>query len=163
MHGCSLLRLLWPAMMVNDFHNFSMCQSTASSMIYLEQLPPSLLNRTTFREPSISILPIIDSFFREVEPSNKKSHKPFDTSLWVDRYRPQRFTDLLGDDRVHREVMTWVKEWEWCVFGKSKATGRGIKRPRSEEGENQDEWRRPQEKVSSRETRPLGSFSNRRG
>ncbi|OBZ65800.1 Chromosome transmission fidelity protein 18 [Grifola frondosa] len=68
-----------------------------------------------------------------------------DASLWVDRYRPQRFTDLLGDDRVHREVMAWVKEWDWCVFGRRKARGR--KRPRDEDGDNSDEWRRPQEKL----------------
>lgn len=36
--------------------------------------------------------------------------------MWVDRYRPRRFADLLGDERVHREVMAWLKEWDLCVF-----------------------------------------------
>ncbi|KAI8982831.1 P-loop containing nucleoside triphosphate hydrolase protein [Trametes punicea] len=68
------------------------------------------------------------------------------TTLWVDRYRPKRFTELLGDDRVHREVLSWVKEWDCCVFGKGKA--RGKKRARGDEdGENLDEWRRPKEKL----------------
>ncbi|KAI0362637.1 hypothetical protein OH77DRAFT_1416905 [Trametes cingulata] len=68
------------------------------------------------------------------------------TALWVDRYRPNRFTELLGDDRVHREVLSWVKEWDACVFGKGKA--RGKKRARGDEdGENLDEWRRPKEKL----------------
>ena len=62
-------------------------------------------------------------------------------TLWVDRYRPTRYLDLLGDDRTHREVMSWVKEWDYCVFGKSK----GKKRARDEE--NFDEYRRPREKV----------------
>lgn len=71
------------------------------------------------------------------------------TALWVDRYRPQRFTELLGDDRVHREVLSWVKEWDCCVFGKNK--NRGRKRARADvAGENLDQWRRPREKVSSR-------------
>ena len=66
--------------------------------------------------------------------------------MWVDRYRPQRFTELLGDDRVHREVLTWVKEWDYCVFGKSK--NRGRKRTRDDvDGENSDPWRRPPQKV----------------
>ncbi|OCH85001.1 P-loop containing nucleoside triphosphate hydrolase protein [Obba rivulosa] len=68
-----------------------------------------------------------------------------DASLWVDRYRPKCYADLLGDDRVHREVLAWVKEWDQCVFGRNK--GKGKKRARPEDGENVDEWRRPQEKI----------------
>lgn len=41
--------------------------------------------------------------------------------------------------------MTWVKEWDFCVFGKSKGKKRSI------EGEeiNTDELRRPKEKVGT--------------
>ncbi|WOO80484.1 Chromosome transmission fidelity protein 18 [Vanrija pseudolonga] len=38
------------------------------------------------------------------------------TTMWVDKYRPTKFADLLGEERVHREVMTWLKEWDKCVF-----------------------------------------------
>lgn len=72
-------------------------------------------------------------------PSSSKAHG----ELWVDRYRPQQYTDLLGDDRVHREVMAWVKEWDYCVFGKLKG-----KQKMTEGGQHFDEYRRPQEKVS---------------
>ena len=66
-------------------------------------------------------------------------------TLWVDRYRPHRFTELLGNDRVAREIMAWVKQWDFCVFGKKK----GKKRPRDDD-ENfnpDDEYHRPREKV----------------
>ena len=76
----------------------------------------------------------------EDAPSSSKVHD----KLWVDRYRPQQYTDLLGDDRVHREVMAWVKEWDYCVFGKSKG-----KQKMTEDGQYFDEYRRPQEKVNS--------------
>jgi chromosome transmission fidelity protein 18 len=70
-----------------------------------------------------------------------------DNTLWVDRYRPRRFVDLMGNERVARETMGWVKQWDWCVFGKR----RGKKRPR-ETNENwdgdEDEYHRPREKVS---------------
>ncbi|KLT43446.1 P-loop containing nucleoside triphosphate hydrolase protein [Cutaneotrichosporon oleaginosum] len=36
--------------------------------------------------------------------------------LWVDKYRPTKFSDLLGEDRIHRDVMSWLKEWDRCVF-----------------------------------------------
>lgn len=74
-----------------------------------------------------------------VGTSQNKDQK---TAMLVDVYRPQRFIDLVGDDRVHREVLAWVKEWDFCVFGNKK----GKKRQRDEE--NLDPYRRPQEKVS---------------
>ncbi len=36
--------------------------------------------------------------------------------MWVDKHRPNKFTELLGDERVHREVLGWLKEWDECVF-----------------------------------------------
>ncbi|KAI0306397.1 P-loop containing nucleoside triphosphate hydrolase protein [Multifurca ochricompacta] len=53
-------------------------------------------------------------------------------TLWVDRYRPKRFTDLLGDERVHREVLSWVKQWDF--YGERFAS-------------SEDELDRPQEKI----------------
>ncbi|KAI1316192.1 hypothetical protein EDD11_010364 [Mortierella claussenii] len=38
--------------------------------------------------------------------------------LWVDKYRPKIYTDLMGDERVNREVLSWIKEWDQCVFGR---------------------------------------------
>lgn len=46
--------------------------------------------------------------------------KPQSQKLWVDTYRPQLFRDLLGDERVHRAAMHWIKAWDPCVFGKSR-------------------------------------------
>ncbi|SGZ06610.1 BQ5605_C031g10956 [Microbotryum silenes-dioicae] len=49
---------------------------------------------------------------------------PPETTLWTDRYKPKRFTDLLGDERmldllqqrIHRSALLWLKEWDQCVF-----------------------------------------------
>ena len=77
-------------------------------------------------------------------PSDPSSRS--EETLWVDRYRPKRYTDLLGDERVHREVLAWVKQWDLCVFGK----GKGKKRARDGEkfASLEDGSGRPQEKVS---------------
>lgn len=86
--------------------------------------------------------------YRDMQQASKPAQPATAASsaLWVDRYKPSRFTELLGDDRVHREVLSWVKEWDSCVFGTGKS--RGKKRARGDEdGENSDEWRRPKEKV----------------
>lgn len=53
----------------------------------------------------------------------KRNKVPKDESgqLWVDKYRPQNYTDLMGDERLNRDVLRWVKQWDYCVF-KTKST-----------------------------------------
>lgn len=36
--------------------------------------------------------------------------------MWVDKYAPKRFTDIIGDGRTLREVMQWVRSWDYAVF-----------------------------------------------
>ena len=52
--------------------------------------------------------------------------------------------DLVGNEKVARDALTWVKQWDYCVFGKTK----GKKRNRDDENTNHDQYRRPQEKVN---------------
>ncbi|RLN71545.1 hypothetical protein BBJ29_000730 [Phytophthora kernoviae] len=42
------------------------------------------------------------------------------TTLWLDKYRPQSFLDLLSDERTNREVLSWIKSWDGFVFPKKK-------------------------------------------
>lgn len=83
---------------------------------------------------------------REAAASVSDPEVAIEDTLWVDRYRPRQFTDLMGNERVARETMTWVKQWDWCVFGKTK----GKKRPRDDDEafDAADEYRRPREKVN---------------
>ncbi len=37
--------------------------------------------------------------------------------LWVDKYRPQGFMELLSNEQVNRDVLDWVKAWDCTVFG----------------------------------------------
>ncbi|KAG9080539.1 hypothetical protein FRC06_006460 [Ceratobasidium sp. 370] len=67
-------------------------------------------------------------------------------SMWVDQYKPKVFTDLLGDERVHRETMSWLKEWDQCVFGRRKR--RPTKQAAAADAPlYQDEHGRPREKI----------------
>ncbi|KAI6127764.1 P-loop containing nucleoside triphosphate hydrolase protein [Pisolithus croceorrhizus] len=65
-------------------------------------------------------------------------------TLWVERYRPRRFTELLGNERVAREVLAWVKQWDWCVFGRQR---KKRARERDDNYNAEDEYRRPREKL----------------
>ncbi|KAM0795747.1 P-loop containing nucleoside triphosphate hydrolase protein [Usnea florida] len=38
------------------------------------------------------------------------------TMLWTEKYRAKKFTDLVGDERTHRDVLRWLKGWDPVVF-----------------------------------------------
>ncbi|KAK1426376.1 hypothetical protein QVD17_15047 [Tagetes erecta] len=37
--------------------------------------------------------------------------------LWVDKYSPSSFVELLSDEHTNREVLMWLKQWDSSVFG----------------------------------------------
>lgn len=39
-----------------------------------------------------------------------------DGSLWVDKYAPRSFTQLLSPEKINREVLKAVKKWDQFVF-----------------------------------------------
>ncbi|KAI8597020.1 hypothetical protein EDD21DRAFT_386544 [Dissophora ornata] len=55
--------------------------------------------------------------YEDVEVKDQDSNNGSDR-LWVDKYRPVKYTDLMGDERVNREVLSWIKQWDQCVFGR---------------------------------------------
>ncbi|WVQ77322.1 hypothetical protein IAR50_007006 [Cryptococcus sp. DSM 104548] len=86
-----------------------------------------------------------ESYDKEREGSKRKVNKG--DSMWVDKYRPKKFTDLLGEDRVHREVMSWLKEWDKCVFKKVAPAGKKRRLDESSQSEYTDPLGRPRERV----------------
>ena len=49
-------------------------------------------------------------------PMLSKISKKGRTMLWTEKYRARRFTDLVGDERTHRDVLRWLKGWDPIVF-----------------------------------------------
>uniref|UniRef100_A0A8C9MTP1 ATPase AAA-type core domain-containing protein n=1 Tax=Serinus canaria TaxID=9135 RepID=A0A8C9MTP1_SERCA len=41
--------------------------------------------------------------------------------LWVDKFTPKRYMELLSDDYTNRCLLKWLKLWDTVVFGKDKA------------------------------------------
>ena len=53
--------------------------------------------------------------------SLSKGIKAGRTLMWTEKYRAKKFTDLVGDERTHRNVLRWLKGWDPIVFpGTSK-------------------------------------------
>jgi len=76
--------------------------------------------------------------------------------LWVDKHAPVHFSDLLSDERINREVLRALRQWDPYVFGKepparpaiyqrNEAEQQGMKTTNAEEegGDNGD--KRPDE------------------
>lgn len=40
--------------------------------------------------------------------------------LWVDRFSPRHYTELLSDDFTNRCLLKWLKSWDTVVFGKER-------------------------------------------
>eukprot|EP00041_Stephanoeca_diplocostata_P006930 m.95929 g.95929 ORF g.95929 m.95929 type:complete len:1017 (-) comp16625_c0_seq2:77-3127(-) len=41
-----------------------------------------------------------------------------ETFLWVDKFSPKRYIDLVSDESKNRELLRWVKSWDKVVFGR---------------------------------------------
>lgn len=51
----------------------------------------------------------------EVEfiPDNVK-----EKNLWVEKYKPSRYMDLLSDESTNKSILLWLKMWDKVVFGR---------------------------------------------
>ncbi|XP_037621189.1 chromosome transmission fidelity protein 18 homolog isoform X1 [Sebastes umbrosus] len=63
-----------------------------------------------------------------VEPESREDEEnddPGDTEgrtsrLWVDRFSPRHYTELLSDDFTNRCLLKWLKLWDTVVFGRER-------------------------------------------
>ncbi|RIB22281.1 P-loop containing nucleoside triphosphate hydrolase protein [Gigaspora rosea] len=76
----------------------------------------------------------IDSYDNEITNIKPK--------LWVDKYRPKSYKDLVGDESVNRDVLTWLVQWNYCVFEKGTPHKDNIINTQFN-----DRWDRPEKKI----------------
>ncbi|XP_077462157.1 chromosome transmission fidelity protein 18 homolog [Stigmatopora argus] len=63
-----------------------------------------------------------------VEPEMRENEDEGDTNdpggqsfrLWVDRFSPRHYTELLSDEFTNRCLLKWLKLWDTVVFGKER-------------------------------------------
>lgn len=58
------------------------------------------------------------SLIHEIRKIPTIKPRPPEPYLWVDKYQPKRYVDLVCDESIARDVLKWVKEWDRCVFKK---------------------------------------------
>jgi len=67
-------------------------------------------------EAEISVVTKEQQPVQSIEPALPAGSKTRKTLMWTEKYRARKFTDLIGDDRTHRQVMYWLKRWDRIVF-----------------------------------------------
>lgn len=77
--------------------------------------------------------------------------------LWVDKYAPHQYTDLLSEESINRSLLHWLKMWDYVVFDKELPVKQNKKKEepkkfkkknRLEVNEELDKYKRPLQKVA---------------
>ncbi|XP_062120896.1 chromosome transmission fidelity protein 18 homolog [Drosophila sulfurigaster albostrigata] len=55
----------------------------------------------------------------QIEAAATPSVSPETGRLWVDKYKPRKYIDLLSDEMTNRSLLYWLKMWDKVVFGKA--------------------------------------------
>lgn len=56
-----------------------------------------------------------------VTPEVNLNEQHFSNQLWVDKYRPKKYIELLSDENVNRKLLYWLKLWDKIVFDRDPA------------------------------------------
>ena len=56
---------------------------------------------------------------REMEPVAEHQESP-QSDLWVEKYKPRSYMELLSDDGTNRTLLMWLKLWDKLVFKKER-------------------------------------------
>ncbi|XP_060716854.1 chromosome transmission fidelity protein 18 homolog [Tachysurus vachellii] len=64
---------------------------------------------------------LVDEVTKDIEDENMCKPDESSTSrLWVDRFAPQHYMELLSDDFTNRCLLKWLKLWDSVVFGRER-------------------------------------------
>lgn len=83
-----------------------------------------------------------DEGSRGIDKNNVPMLRP-KNKLWVEKWRPRNFLDLVGNERTNRRVLRWLRQWSPAVFKEQLP-----KVHQKEEGEVEfDPLQRPQRRI----------------
>ncbi|KAI8904074.1 P-loop containing nucleoside triphosphate hydrolase protein [Gorgonomyces haynaldii] len=136
-----------PFTTVPETNHFVVAKSSDGTVLYFPKKKPLAIPKPT----QLLSEPIHRLFLRIQENQERpplSDIKRPQRELWADKYKPKEYHELLGDEKLNRNVMSWVKTWDYCVFKKE------VKRPfmmwqkdRSMKQENTDPLKRPEKRL----------------
>ena len=48
------------------------------------------------------------------------------TELWVEKFKPKSYTELLSDNGTNRTLLMWLKLWDKLVYGKERKVKKSL-------------------------------------
>ncbi|OPJ87436.1 chromosome transmission fidelity 18-like protein [Patagioenas fasciata monilis] len=80
----------------------------------------------------------------DMEPADEEESELH--CLWVDKFTPRRYMELLSDDYTNRCLLKWLKLWDTVVFGKENAVKKSkpsteARPPFNQPKEQQNKWK----------------------
>ena len=81
------------------------------------------------------------------EELSRKDKQPMPKQLWVEKYAPVGFLDLMSDELINREVVKWMKSWDRCVFGSAGSDGAARTTVKDATANSSDPLGRPDQKI----------------
>jgi len=66
-------------------------------------------------------------------------------SLWVEKYAPRRYTELLSEETINRNLLHWLKLWDFVVFGKD--VPKPLNKQNAKNKEKEKKWKKFQAQV----------------
>ena len=64
------------------------------------------------------------------QPQGKSLTYLDNNDLWLEKYKPKKYDDLLTEEKTNRDILTWLKSWDELVF-KVKQLSKSRKKSKS--------------------------------
>ncbi|XP_012939837.1 chromosome transmission fidelity protein 18 homolog [Aplysia californica] len=68
-------------------------------------------------------------------------------SLWVEKYAPRKYTELLSEESINRSLLHWLKLWDFVVFGKDVPKPQKTKNFKKDKEKDQKKFKKFQAEV----------------
>lgn len=56
----------------------------------------------------------LETVSNQLNAMSNKNKKPVNT-LWTEKYRPRKFIELVGNEKVNASILKWLNEWNYTV------------------------------------------------
>ncbi|CAL1601228.1 unnamed protein product [Knipowitschia caucasica] len=85
------------------------------------------------------LVSVNDMFLEQEDKENQEPENSEEVAsrLWVDRFSPRHYTELLSDDFTNRCLLKWLKSWDTVVFGRE----RKVRTVRTQQTSNQPSFK----------------------
>lgn len=79
-----------------------------------------------------------------VHKTSTAARKVSNETLWVEKWRPRKFLDLVGNEKTNRRMLSWLRQWTPAVFKEQLPK---LPSEKEETGLELDPLKRPQKRI----------------